>query len=63
MSTYNHVYSIAFELPGSIHPSGDDVSQDDLAIAILRRLANLVENNELIEAVGYPDDTYEEIFE
>jgi hypothetical protein len=60
MKTYNHAFTIAFSVGGSTHPEGEDVTQEQLAIAILKRIADLVNNNELVEAVGLPFDTYEE---
>jgi hypothetical protein len=60
MKTYNHAYTLAFSVSNSTHPEGEDVTQTQLAIAILRRVADLVNNNEMVEAVGLPFDTYEE---
>jgi hypothetical protein len=60
MKTYNHAYTLAFSVSNSTHPEGEDVTQTQLAIAILRRVADLIDNNEMVEAVGLPCDTYEE---
>lgn len=54
---YNHACSIAFSVV-TAHPEGEDITQEKLVIAILSRLADLVKNNELLEAVGAPFDTY-----
>jgi hypothetical protein len=60
MKRYNHAYAIAFSVSGSAHPAGEDLTQEQLVFAILKRIADLVDNNELVEAVGLPHDTYEE---
>lgn len=59
-TTYNHAYSIAFEVPGSTDEHGEDVTQEQMISAMLRRLANLIDNNEVVEAADCPYDTYEE---
>jgi hypothetical protein len=60
MKTYNHAYSIAFSVSNSTHPEGEDLTQEQLVSAILKRVADLIDNNEMREAVGLPFDTYEE---
>jgi hypothetical protein len=60
MKTYNHAYSIAFSVSNSTHPEGEDLTQEQLVSAILKRVADLIDNNEMLEAVGLPFDTYEE---
>lgn len=57
---YNHACLIAFSVVTD-HPEGEDFTQEKLVVAILARLADLVKNNELLEAVGAPFDTHEEI--
>lgn len=54
---YDHAFTIAFSLVSS-DPSGCDVTLAELRAAILTRLAAL-SDNELIEAVGAPYDSYE----
>ena len=54
---YDHAFTIAFSLVSS-DPSGCDVAPAELRTAILTRLAALADN-ELIEAVGAPYDSYE----
>ena len=56
---YNHVFTIAFSLISEL-PTGEDVTQDQFVRALLLRIENLMKNNEMHEAIGMPDDTYEE---
>ncbi len=58
--TYNHAYTVGFSVSGSKDETGKDVTQQQMAIALLRRIADLLENNEMYESVGLPFDTYEE---
>ena len=58
--TYNHAFSVAFSVPGSRDPNGEDVTGQELAAALLRRVADLLESNQMNEACGAPWDTYEE---
>ena len=58
MTTYNHAFTLAFETPSSVHPTGEDVTPQQIRSAIQRRLQ--CSDNELLEAVGVPFDTYEE---
>ena len=59
MPKYNHAYDIAFSLV-SKHPTGDDETQDQRVRALLLRIENLIQHNEMLEAVGMPFDTYTE---
>lgn len=54
---YDHAFTIAFSLVSS-DPSGRDVTPSQLRAAILSRLESLADD-ELIEAVGAPYDSYE----
>jgi hypothetical protein len=54
---YNHAYDIAFTVE-SEHPTGDDLTPNQIRGAIWKRLAELPDS-ELPEAVGMPFDTYE----
>lgn len=56
MTRYNHALSIAFEVTSN-EEQGEDISGGMLREAILKRLNNL-NDNELVEAVGAPYDTY-----
>jgi hypothetical protein len=58
MVTYNHAYSIAFEVY-SQHESGDDVTPGMLYDALMRRIRSLGDL-EWLEACGMPYDTHEE---
>lgn len=60
MKTYNHAFTLAFSVGGSIHPDGEDVTAAQFEAAVTRRMRDLTENDEWSEAVGYPDDTYVE---
>lgn len=58
MDTYNHAFDIAFSMKSN-HPEGEDITPQQFRHAILARLAALVDD-ELMEAVGCPFDTYKE---
>ena len=55
---YNHAFTICFSAITS-HPEAEDITQAQMADAIRARLANLIEHDELLEAVGSPFDTFE----
>lgn len=54
---YNHAFDIAFEVESN-HPTGDDLTPRQIRAAILQRLATLPDD-ELLETIGMPFDTYE----
>lgn len=58
-TTYNHAYDIAFSVRGSTHPEGDDLKAPMLRAALLKRIHDL-SDDELLEALGAPFDSYEE---
>lgn len=58
-TTYNHAFTIAFEVSGSTDRAGEDVIASQLRTAILKRIYS-VHDEELIEACGAPYDTFEE---
>lgn len=58
--TYNHAFSLGFEIPGSTSSEGDDVTAEQLRDAIITRVENLMAAGALLEAVGCPDDSYAE---
>lgn len=62
MVTYNHAFTLAFEVSGSTDPEGEDVTVEDFRKAIMRRMANLDSAGEFEwkEAIGAPYDTYDE---
>ena len=57
--TYNHAFTIAFEVSGPTDSDGEDVTAPQLRAAILNRIGS-VPDEELIEACGTPYDTMEE---
>lgn len=60
VATYNHAFTIAFSVPGSKCPDGEDVTAEQMAAALQLRIKDLMANNEMLEAVGAPFDTFEE---
>lgn len=55
---YNHAFDVAFSLESN-DPDGLDVTRTQLIEAMLRRIADLSESDELFEAIGAPFDTHE----
>lgn len=58
MNRYNHMYSIAFSVINGSE-DGEHTTPSEVRQAILERLASTTDD-ELLEAIGYPDDTYVE---
>jgi hypothetical protein len=58
--TYNHAYTLAFEVKGSVDPQGDDVTWAMLRQAVLHKIAELDAGNTWIATLGIPFDTVEE---
>lgn len=58
MSQYNHAFDIAFSLVSGC-PTGESVTGSQLREALNKRLLSLTDED-LVEAVGMPFDTYEE---
>jgi len=56
---YNHAYTIAFSVV-SEHPTGEDVTADQVLEALVHRARTAYINGELLEAIGAPFDTYED---
>jgi len=57
------MFTIAFEVSGSLHSKGADITPQMLKTALLKRIHDLDQSpnkQEWIEATGTPDDTYEE---
>jgi hypothetical protein len=54
---YNHAFDIAFSVV-SEHP---DVTAEQVREALIKRVIQAYDSGELLEAVGAPFDTYEEI--
>lgn len=59
MKTYNHAYSFCFSVSGSTTDDGMDVTAEQLRSALIHRLKHM-DDDELLEAVGAPFDTFEE---
>lgn len=60
MQSFNHAFTVAFEVSGSKCPEGEDVTADQLEAALTRRIKSLMDSGEMLEAVGAPFDTHEE---
>lgn len=58
MTTYNHLFDFAFQIPGCQDPEGN-VTAEQIRHAIFTRL-NRLSDEELLEAIGPPLDTYVE---
>ena len=59
MKKYNHAFDIAFSIV-SLHPSGEDITAEEVLHALIKRAQNAYASGELLEAIGAPFDTYEE---
>lgn len=60
MPNYIHVYDFTFEVKGSTDEFSEDVTEEMIATALFERANRLIANDELLEAVGDPFDTYDE---
>jgi len=58
MKRYNHAYTIAFEVITE-HDS-KNVTKEELIVGLLRRVANVIENDEILDATDAPYDSFEE---
>jgi hypothetical protein len=58
--TYNHAFTLAFSVSKSSDPTGANITAEQLAESLRTRIADLLANGEMLEAVGLPFDTYEE---
>ncbi len=58
VKTYNHAFTLAFEVPGSICSEGEDVTVEQLVAALRKRIDALVSSDELLEAIGAPFDSF-----
>ena len=54
---YNHMYSFTFSLENTSH-NGELTTPTEVRLAIEKRLKS-ISDDELMECMGYPDDTYE----
>jgi hypothetical protein len=62
MGRYSHVFTIAFSLESDSHDA-EDVTAQRLANAARLRINECLENDEMLEAVGSPDQTFEKEIE
>ena len=60
MTTYNHAFDIAFQVPASTSATGEDITPEQIAEAIITRVKALLSSGEMFEAVGAPFDSYVE---
>lgn len=58
--TFNHAFAIAFSVGGSSTKDGEDVTAEQMVQALQQRIKDLLANDEMLEAIGAPYDTYEE---
>lgn len=58
MKKYNHMYSFTFSLVNN-SPDGETTTPKEVREAIIKRLST-IDDDELMECMGYPEDTYEE---
>jgi hypothetical protein len=58
MPKFNHAYDIAFEV--ITDSDQGDATESQLLAALMKRIANLLESDALLEAIGCPSDTFEE---
>ena len=56
---YNHAFDIAFSVV-SEHPTGEDVTAEQVREVLIKRVIQAYDSGELLEAIGAPFDTYEE---
>jgi hypothetical protein len=54
---YNNAFTIAFEVISDTE-TGEDVTQEMFTVALLSRIASLVDSNDMLEAVGLAYDSY-----
>lgn len=57
MPVYNHAFTLAFQLKSN-DPDGEDVTEQMLREALLKRVAEMDENGLWEESVGAPFDSY-----
>lgn len=58
--TYNHAFTVAFQVAGSLDKGGDDVTAEQMRDALRNRVNALMAAGEMLEAVGAPFDTFQE---
>lgn len=60
MKTYNHGFDLGFSIGGSTTPDGEDLTAAQLREGLQKRI-NSLSDDELLEALGAPFDSYEEM--
>jgi len=55
---FNHVFDIGFSV-SSNHEKGEDITAENFLEAIINRAHQAYRDGELLESVGYCNDTYE----
>ena len=55
---YNHMYTIAFEVEND-SDDGSDTTDSEIVAGLLRRIAGIIDADEIQKAVDGPEDTYE----
>lgn len=60
VKTYNHAFTLAFSVSGSNDPEGLDITAEQFYTAIIKRAKSLLANDEMLEAIGAPFDSYAE---
>lgn len=58
VKTYNHAFTIAFEVSGSTTEDGEDITVARYVAALQERIRDLVANEALLEAIGAPFDSF-----
>lgn len=60
--SYNHAFTLAFEVSGSKDPEGNDITGLEYARSLLFRIGELAKDESVWEgALGAPFDTFEEL--
>lgn len=60
VKTYDHAFTVGFSVAGSADESGEDVTAEQMRDALRARINSLMDNKEMLEAVGAPFDTFAE---
>lgn len=60
VKTYNHAFTLAFSVSGSTDAEGLDITAEQFYAAIIKRAQALLANDEMLEAIGAPFDSYVE---
>ncbi len=58
MKKYNHAYSLCFSVDTD-RTADETVDKSEIMVALLQRIAVLLENDELDEHLGLPFDSFE----